>query len=437
MTISSSMNAGLAGLTANAARLAGISDNIANSGTHGYRRVETQFHSMVLTSGAAGSYAAGGVRNTTNRLIDQSGPMVTTQNATDLAVNGRGFLPVTTTAAIGGGNNQLPLMLTGTGSFRPDSDGLLRTSSGLVLMGWPADANGSIPVFPRDAIGGLQPVRVLSGAFAGNPTTRVNMAVNLPATATRPEGDGEPYALSMEYFSNLGTSETLNIVFEPTQDPSVATNTWVIRFTDPRAGDAVVGEYTVRFNSGAPDGGTLAEVTRAPTAPGGEYDPATGQFTLDLGDQFIQFNVGMPGQSDGLTQLASTFVPVAITKDGSATGNLVSVTVDENGYVRSVNDQGFSRIIYQVPLVNVPNQNGLRSLDNQTYQISQSSGPFFLWNAGDGPTGSIIGFALQESATDVATELTQLIRTQRAYSSNAKVIQTVDEMLQETTNIKR
>ncbi|WP_281859050.1 flagellar basal body rod C-terminal domain-containing protein, partial [Litoreibacter halocynthiae] len=43
----------------------------------------------------------------------------------------------------------------------------------------------------------------------------------------------------------------------------------------------------------------------------------------------------------------------------------------------------------------------------------------------------------EESTTDVAGELTALIQTQRAYSSNAKVIQTVDEMLQETTNIKR
>jgi len=30
-----------------------------------------------------------------------------------------------------------------------------------------------------------------------------------------------------------------------------------------------------------------------------------------------------------------------------------------------------------------------------------------------------------------------MIETQRAYTSNAKVIQTVDEMLQETANIKR
>ena len=61
----------------------------------------------------------------------------------------------------------------------------------------------------------------------------------------------------------------------------------------------------------------------------------------------------------------------------------------------------------------------------------------FLWDAGDGPWGEVIGYSREESATDVAAELTQLIQTQRAYSSNAKVIQTVDEMLQETTNIKR
>jgi flagellar hook protein FlgE len=73
----------------------------------------------------------------------------------------------------------------------------------------------------------------------------------------------------------------------------------------------------------------------------------------------------------------------------------------------------------------------------QTYKVSQDSGNFFLWDAGDGPTGSVESYAREESTVDVAAELTQMIQTQRAYSSNAKVIQTVDEMLQETTNLKR
>ena len=53
------------------------------------------------------------------------------------------------------------------------------------------------------------------------------------------------------------------------------------------------------------------------------------------------------------------------------------------------------------------------------------------------PTGEIKSFSREESATDVARELTDMIKTQRAYTSNAKVIQTVDDMLQETTNLKR
>ncbi|MCA8889319.1 MAG: flagellar biosynthesis protein FlgE, partial [Parvularculaceae bacterium] len=56
---------------------------------------------------------------------------------------------------------------------------------------------------------------------------------------------------------------------------------------------------------------------------------------------------------------------------------------------------------------------------------------------GDGPAGVTLGFSLSQSTTDIAAELTDLIQTQRAYSSNAKIIQTVDEMLQETTDIIR
>ena len=105
--------------------------------------------------------------------------------------------------------------------------------------------------------------------------------------------------------------------------------------------------------------------------------------------------------------------------------------------LRATYDTGFIRTLYQIPLVDVPNLNGLTALNNQTYQVSTTSGSFFLWDAGDGPTGAIAGYAREGSTTDVAAELTDLIQTQRAYSSNAKVIQTVDEMLQETTNIKR
>jgi len=114
MTISSSLNAGVAALSANASLLASISDNIANSSTFGYRRVETDFHSLVLSSEGR-SYSAGGVRTTNQRLIDQSGSLVTTSNPTDLSVRGRGFIPVARSSEVGVGNGESTMFLTTTG----------------------------------------------------------------------------------------------------------------------------------------------------------------------------------------------------------------------------------------------------------------------------------------------------------------------------------
>ena len=139
MTISSSLNASVAGLASNATRLATISDNIANASTYGYKRAVTDFHSMVTENGRGG-YSAGGVRTTSTRLIDQRGSLVSTSNPTDLAVRGRGMLPVTTEASVAVGNGENPLLLSTTGSFRADDQGYLRSPGGLVLMGWPANA---------------------------------------------------------------------------------------------------------------------------------------------------------------------------------------------------------------------------------------------------------------------------------------------------------
>ena len=174
-----------------------------------------------------------------------------------------------------------------------------------------------------------------------------------------------------------------------------------------------------------------------PTSTGGVYDPATGNIIVNVGGGPIEIDIGQLGDSDGLTQLSDSFAPVSISKDGSPVGNMTNVEVDPNGFVTAFFDTGINRTIYQIPLVDLPNPNGMVALDQQIYLPSSESGSFFLWDASDGPTGDIVSFAREESSVDVAGELTAMIQTQRAYSSNAKVIQTVDEMLQETTNIKR
>lgn len=433
MTISSSLNASVAGLAANATRLATISDNIANSSTFGYKRAVTDFHSMVIENGQ-GKYSAGGVRTTSSRLIDQRGSLVSTNNPTDLAVRGRGMLPVTTAVSVQVQNGENPLLLGTTGSFRPDSQGYLTSPAGLVLMGWPANADGTIPTYPRDSIEGLEPIQINGNQFAGEATTRVDMAVNLPATSTEAGGNADPEILSIEYFDNLGKSERLEMSFEPTIPASGSSNEWTLVLKDSASGGAVVGEYTIVFDDTRGAGGTMASVT---AVSGGAYDPAAGTISITVDGGPLEIGIGELGAVGGLTQLSDAFAPVSISKNGTQVGNLTGIEVDQNGFVRASFDTGINRTLYQVPLIDVSNVNGLETLDHQSYRVTPDSGTFFMWDAGDGPTGDIVSFAREESATDVAGELTQLIQTQRAYSSNAKVIQTVDEMLQETTNIKR
>lgn len=435
MTISSSLSAGVAGLNANATRLAAIADNIANSGTYGFKRADAGFESMVISQAqGAGVYSAGGVRASTTRLIDQRGALVGTANALDIAISGRGMLPVAESVSIANGLENESMLLTSTGSFRPDFEGTLRTESGLVLLAWPANADGQIPVLARDTTAGLVPVTINSNQQAGDPTTTMNLGVNLPATQTAAGQPGDTYPLSVEYFGNLGTSETLNLSFTPMIPATGASNQWQMVIRDSALGGATIGDYMLTFDATRANGGTLQSVT---TSTGGAYDPANGTIVLDVAGGPLTVTIGGLGDPNGLTQLSDSFAPTAITKNGSPVGNLTAVEVDEKGYILATYDTGFSRRLYQIPLVDVPNLNGLTALNNQTYQISPDSGSFFLWDAGDGPTGAVVGYAREGSSTDVAAELTALIQTQRAYSSNAKVIQTVDEMLQETTNIKR
>ncbi|WP_343503121.1 flagellar hook protein FlgE [Alloyangia pacifica] len=420
MTISSSLNAGVSGLTANASRLAAISDNIANSSTYGYRRAETEFNALVMTDGGR-SYTAGGVMSSNMRVIDQKGSLVTTGNATDLAVRGRGMLPVVGGPQYQANPTEPELLLTSTGSFRINEEGYLANELGYFLMGWPADIDGTIPNFPRDTVDGLEPVR-FSLNLQGDPTTAVEMSLNLPATATMSDSDGSSETLSVEYFDNLGVSQNIAMTFTPTVPATGMSNEWTIVMTDSASAGAVIGEYVVTFDDTRAAGGKISTVT---TVSGGAYNATTGKMTVTVAGGPIEVDIGAVGDSIGLSQLSNSFAPISIAKDGSPVGNMVSVEVDENGFVNALYDSGVSKTLYQIPLADLPNPNGMIPMDNQTFKPSPESGSYFLWDAGDGPTGDIKSYAREESTTDVAHELTDMIQTQRAYSSNAKVIQTV------------
>ncbi|NNU15364.1 flagellar hook-basal body complex protein [Parvularcula sp. ZS-1/3] len=436
MTISSSLNAGVMGLSVNATKLAAISDNVANSGTVGYKRATADFFSMVLADNPA-AFAAGGVRVETARLAGEQGALFSTGRSTDIALAGKGFLPTTQDINIFDQPGERPLILTATGSFRSDERGFLVTPGGAALLGWPANPDGSVGNVSRRSGIDLVPVNINTTELAAEPTTQVGLGINLPAGATGAGESGDPYTLPIEAFDNLGRVQTINAVFTPIVPATGFSNQWQVDLVDQsQTPPASVGQLNLSFNDTNPGGGTINSVI---ASGGATYDIATGQVGitwLDAGND-LSINIGIPGQAGSISQFSEAFRPINVIRNGAPAGDFARVEIDEAGRLEAIYETGFRRFLYQIPVADVPNPDGLVASDNQSFKISQESGDLFLQDAGDGGTGAIVGFALAESTTDLGTELTDLIRTQRAYASNANVIRTVDEMLQETTNILR
>jgi len=458
MSLSSSLNAGVAGLMVNSTKLATISDNIANSSTPGYRRANVEFASLVNAEQRASVYSAGGVRGTSFRDVDTEGPLTSTSNSTDLAVGGNGMLPVTDANKVGLPANERPFLMTPTGSFRTDEQGFLVSKSGLALMGFPTDSAGNIiePVV-RDDPSSLEPVRVSPFLTAAQATSELSLGVNLPARETEfNPAAANVFESSIQYFDSVGRAKTLRVVYTPTLPAAAGdlpTNQWNLAIFDSAGPDpaAPIASLDLLFDDTRggvllnPGGVTEVDLTGTPGEPVGynpaTFDPDTGlmQIQASNGDVPIEVFIGSPNPEigGGLSQLDAEFAPTNIIKDGAPAGTLSSLEVDENGVLNGVYDTGQRVSLFLIPIADVPNMNGLTARGAQAFTLSPDSGNVFLHNPNTGPVGTLESFSLQESTVDVATELTQLIRTQRAYSSNATVIQTADEMLQETVNIKR
>ncbi|HSF95423.1 MAG TPA: flagellar hook-basal body complex protein [Thermohalobaculum sp.] len=435
MSLSSSLNAGVAGLSVNSTRLAAISDNIANSSTNGYRRANVEFGALVTPSGP-NSYTAGGVAAATYRDVATSGSLIATNSSTDISVSGRGMLPVTTTESVELAATERPFQMVATGAFSRDESGYLVSRNGLTLLGWPTNADGELlnPV-TRESPTSLQPIQISPFLTVSEPTTRMSIGLNLPASETTAGAAGDPFFTTIEYFDSIGRGNLMRVEFTPTVPATGTSNQWRVSFYDSATSATVpVAELDVEFDPSRVGRGSLLSVTPVGGVP---YDPVTGTATVTVADGPVEIFMGSPSLDGGLIQLESPFAPISVSKNGAPAGNLATLQVNDQGLLQAVYDTGQIRSLFQIPLVNVPNPNGLTVLDGQSFAPSPESGSIYLWDANTGPVGTVVGFSLQQSTVDVARELTDLIQTQRAYSSNATTIRTVDEMLQETTNLKR
>jgi flagellar hook protein FlgE len=430
MSILDAINSALSGLDAQAAQLGNISNNVANSSTVGYKEADTDFESLVLGgAGISGSTDLSGVTNSTQMDIGTAGQITTTGVSTDIAINGSGFMVVNTAANPANGST----LLTQAGSFRPDANGNLVNAAGYYLQGQPLDANGNPVGGAASTLGGLSTVNVANLQAAAQPTTTMTFDANLPSGDTAYANPApSPSTSSVTYYDPLGNANTLQFQFVPTQPSSstgAATNTWTMNIYDSATSSTTpVGSATLTFNATGADAGTLASVT--PASGAGTYDPTAGTFAITTASgQTLPINIGALNSPSGLTQLNGAYTATNVQQNGAPFGLLQGVSVGSNGVVTASFSNGSTRPIYQVDLATVPNPDGLTPVTGDAFALSSGSGVPLLQTPGTGSAGTTEGGALEGSNVDITTQLTNMIETQRAYSSNAMVVQTADQML--------
>jgi flagellar hook protein FlgE len=427
MSLFGSLNIGVAGLAANSAALSATSSNIANVNTVGYKQATANFSTFLNSTGLSGG-ASAGVTAVIGQDVTTQGLPITTASPTDLSISGNGFFVVSPSPS------SSVLEYTRAGSFTPDTDGNLVNAAGLYLRGWALDSQGKIPT----DTGNLSLINVSSVLGKAQATDNLGVQANLQASdaIVSPYTAGDmaagtvtpDFQRTINVYDSQGGSQPLTFSFAKT-----AANTWSYEITYSGAAGNVsttgpLYSGTMKFNSD----GSLANADTATT-------PASGNIALTipwstttgLQPQAINIALGTVNGTGGVTQYDSTSIMNASSVDGSPFGSVTGVTISKDGTVTAQFSNGLSQDVYKIPVATFSNPDGLAQVSGNAYVANKSSGAANINVANSGSAGGIASQSLEGSTVDLAAEFTNLITTQRAYSASARIITTVDQMLQQ------
>lgn len=244
-----------------------------------------------------------------------------------------------------------------------------------------------------------------------------------------PTSTGEDISLDLGGMTGVAASKYISAGFEnPITDATAITNKFSYDGVDQLGAQIPA----VMFNAD----GTPKEINVQDMEiywANGAQD-MTGEVKLGDGVR-ISINMGEENVSTGLTNLSGDFSTSYINQDGATFGSYSGVSVGEDGVVTAVFSNGETRPIAIIPLAMFTSPNGMEALNNNVWIATTESGNPLLTKASTGGAGEIVASSLESSTVDLATEFSNMIVVQRAYSAAGKIITTSDEMLQELTNL--
>ena len=123
---------------------------------------------------------------------------------------------------------------------------------------------------------------------------------------------------------------------------------------------------------------------------------------------------------------------------GMAAGSMSGITIDQQGKIYGVYDNGDSKLLGQVAVATFSNPAGLEAIGNNMFAATANSGEFN--GIGEDVTasgGKFITGVLEMSNVDLSAQFTDMITTQRGFQANSRIITTSDTLLEELINLKR
>ncbi len=393
-----------------------VGNNIANVNTTAFKSGRVTFQEMmnqVLSSGSGPDPAGtrGGINPVQIGLgmtlggvdtLFQQGALQSTGRVSDLAIQGDGFF-------IFQGSNQQ--YYSRDGNLDVGTDGtLVNPTTGLRILGWQADATGNVNTTqPLGAI-----TIPLGQGLTAKQTSEIILGGNLDAAAAV----GTQVDSSLLVYDSLGNPHNVTLRYEKT-----AVNTWSVTAieNDPNIGLVAANLGNLTFDGSghvtAPAGGTL---TLGLTATNGATTP-----------QNVTIDVSV------LTQFASNSEVAPTSQNGVAAGALIGFNVTAAGEVVGIYSNGLRQTVGQIAMATFRNQAGLIKVGQNLYSESPNTGERSLGVAGQGGRGQITSGALEMSNVDLATQFTDMIRAQRGFQANSRIVSASDQMLQELVNLAR
>lgn len=189
--------------------------------------------------------------------------------------------------------------------------------------------------------------------------------------------------------------------------------------------------------------------------------------------QLVPIRLPMAAKAVGTIKAGTAVYPgvdangqnVYVPPEGNTVSTGTAVKVDaisidgETGKITATNGADSSSIVVgYIPLAKVANPNGVTHIQGPYYRAGEGAGSCtaagiggvmdnkFMNNQTDPTKGDpifgtgktkIMTNGLESSGTDIATEFSEMISTQRGYQANTRIITVTDSMLEELVNMKR